>query len=247
MKTITSLQNPEIKSVAALHSKKGRTEQNKFMAEGLRAITTITNAGYKPLAIYATDKMFDHAAMLTDDDSATLVINEVMAKMSAATSPSGILALFAIPEPLAPHTLTPGLVLADIADPGNMGTLLRTCAAMNIKSVVLVEGTDPWSPKVVQASAGTIAQINIFSWDWVELLENKGNLQLHALVTHGGAQPSTVNPKFALLVIGNEAHGIDPQWLADCDAQITIPMPGNIESLNAAIAGSIAAYEVFGK
>lgn len=247
MKEIISPQNQEIKDVAALVHAKARRTQGRFIAEGLRVVSTMLHAGFKPLALYATEKMVDASLQLTDDALITMVSDQVMNKISQATTPSGILGVFKIPEPLAPHTLTAGLVLANVADPGNMGTLIRSCAAMNVKSVVIVEGADPYNPKVVQASAGTLGLVKIFCWNWHELLEYKNKLKLYALIVSGGKQPSSIDYTHALLVVGSEAHGIPEQWIADCDDAITIPMPGNTESLNAAVAGSIALYEVFGK
>ncbi len=123
-----------------------------------------------------------------------------------------------------------------------MGTLIRTAAAMNKKTIVCVESVDPWNPKVVQATAGAIGSVNIFCINWDELLLNKKNLSLCALVAINGKNPDTVNLQNSLIVVGNEAHGIPEQWIAACDTQITLPMPGKFESLNAAVAGSIALY-----
>jgi TrmH family RNA methyltransferase len=212
MKTITSLQNTEIKTVTSLHNKKGRVTQQAFIAEGIRTIQPFLQAGYTLNGLYATDPLLAAAETLTHQDTITLVSDAVMAKISTAASPSGLLAVFAQPAQPASHLLTSGLVLANITDPGNMGTLLRTAAALNVKSVVVVEGTDPWSPKVVQATAGALAFVRVFTWTWHELLEHKGKLKLHALVVRGGTHPKNVEASHALLVVGNEAHGIDEQW-----------------------------------
>ena len=168
-----------------------------------------------------------------------------MKKVSTTHTPSGILGVFTIPDEPAQDTLTPGLVLAKISDPGNMGTLIRTAAACNLKSVVLIEGCDPWSPKVLQAAVGTNATLQIFRWSWEELLQRKRELKLYGLVVRDGKPPLTLEASQALLVIGNEARGIEKEWLKDCDELITLPMPGSTESLNAAVAGSIAAYLTF--
>jgi len=247
MRNITSLDNQEIKNIAALKDAKERYAQEKFVAEGVRTISTILKGNIKLSALYVIEKLFTQALEIAAADKIIIISERVMDKISQTTSPSGILAVFEMPKNPSPELLTPGLVLANISDPGNMGTLMRTAAALDIKSVVVVDGTDPFGPKVVQASAGTIAQLNVFTWQWHELIHNKGTLTLHALVVSNGKKPETVDKKSALLVIGNEAHGIDKNWIADCTDQVTIPMPGNTESLNAAIAGSITAYEVFGK
>jgi TrmH family RNA methyltransferase len=113
---------------------------------------------------------------------------------------------------------------------------------MNKNTVVFIESVDAWNPKVVQASAGAIGQVNIFSLTWTELLQHKKNLNLCALVSSQGKNPSAINLRNALIIIGSEGHGIPQEWIDQCDERITIPMPGNFESLNAAVAGSIALY-----
>lgn len=171
-----------------------------------------------------------------------MVSTSIMERISPSSTPSGILAVFPIPPKPAASQVGAGLVLAQVADPGNMGTLIRSCAAFGYRSVVVVGGCDPFSPKVIQATAGSIAHVTIFRWSWSELLAHKGDLSLCALVAQGGKSPKEVPLLQTLLVVGNEAHGISSEWITDCDAAITLPMCGEIESLNAAVAGSIALY-----
>lgn len=246
MKTITSIGNEEVKSVAALKNGKDRDGQGRFIAEGLRVISTFIAAGWKPTMLYATDAMIEKAQEMVVPSSITLVSREVMKKMSQASTPSELLAIFRIPPTPEPAQLSSGLVMAQLSDPGNVGTLMRMCAAMNVRTVVMVEGVDPWHPKVIQSSAGTIAYLTIFQWSWQELVAYKGAHKLYALTVSGGKDPKTIHEKNALMIVGNEAHGLPEQWIAECDTSVTIPMPGNTESLNAAIAGSIALYQVFG-
>ncbi len=242
MKTITSRSHDVIKQIASLQQKKQRSTYNQFVAEGLRTCTTLIQSGHQPIQLFITEQHVQAAQKLVSDDKITLVPEHVMEKISSATTPSGIVGQFAIPPAPSADVLTAGLVLAQVSDPGNMGTLIRTTAALNHKSIVVVEGADPWSPKVVQASAGTIGMVHIFQWSWHELLTNKKAHQLIALAVKGGKKPSEFSMANTLLVVGSEAHGISDQWLADCDTQLTLPMPGSTESLNAAVAGSIALY-----
>lgn len=246
MKTITSRTNEEIKEVCLLHAPKGRKEKNQFIAEGERICSTLVKKGMKIVQLYVTDEHTAWAQKLVNEKVITIVHETVMQKISTASTPSGILGVFEIPA--QPHfsELKPGLVLAQIADPGNMGTLIRTAAALNIPNVIVIEGTDVWSPKVIQACAGTIAQVKIFDTTWESLIKWKKDLRIGALVVKGGKKPSELDCKNMLLVVGNEAHGIQKEWLRDADDFVTIPMPGNIESLNAAVAGSIALYLAFG-
>lgn len=242
MKEITSRFNDEIKEVAGLAQAKERKKLKQFIAEGLRTCSTLINSPIELVQLYATQSAYPSIAHLVHEHDVTLVSPHVFEKMSQATTPSGILGVFTIPKPPTPGPLQPGMVLARISDPGNMGTLIRTCAALNIASVVIVEGTDPWSPKVVQASAGTIGNVSISSLRWDEVCAHKGTLKLAALVTKGGKKPQDIDSNTTLFVVGNEAEGIPQEWLSMCDIKVTLPMPGNVESLNAAIAGSIALY-----
>jgi len=242
MKTIlTSLNNPEIKNVAKLAMAKQRQSQQRFIAEGQRVVSTLIQSGCIPETIYVTQ---EHATTLKNvsAEQITIVSPFVMKKISQAKTPSGILAVFHLPKTVSPEKLGHGIVLARIADPGNMGTLIRTAAAMGVHSVVIIDGADPFGPKVVQASAGTICDVTIFIWSWQELLNNKKNMHLCALVVAGGNSPSEIDFSDTLLVVGSEAQGIPDPWLSDCHKKLTIPMPGKTESLNAAVAGSIAMW-----
>lgn len=241
MKIITSRTNPLIKHIAALQGKKYRTEHQQFCAEGIRTISTLISAGLSPLNLFVTENLAPQAQKFALDELIYIVPEGVMQKISSSNSPSGLLAQFAIPKETI-EDLSAGIVLAQISDPGNMGTLIRSAAAMGKKTVIIIGGTDPWSPKVIQASAGTIGMVRILEWEWQEILEHKKALKLIALVVAGGKNPKDVALNNALLVIGSEGHGLPEQWIADCDAQITLSMPGDTESLNAAIAGSIALY-----
>ncbi len=242
MQTITSRQNPLVKQIVQLHQAKYRAQHNQFIAEGVRACATLVDAEVTLVNLFCTERTHGQIRSLVDDALVVEVSDHVMEKMSTAASPSGVLGLFATPAAPDPATLGPGLVLAQMSNPGNMGTLIRSAAALNVRSVVTLEGCDPWSPKVVQATAGTIGMVHLFEWSWDECMAYKKQIPLCALVTDGGQHPGTADLATSLLVVGSEAHGIPAAWLKDCDAQVTLPMPGGTESLNAAVAGSIALY-----
>ena len=242
IKTITSPANPLIRHVVTLHAAKHRAESQQFIAEGFRTISTIIKAGNTPLNLFVIEDFLYDAQQLVKDSNIIIITPEVMRKISTAQSPSGLLATFAIPQQPALDTLNAGLVLAQITDPGNMGTLIRTAAAMNKKTIVCINTVDPWNPKVVQATAGAISLVSIFRMNWNDLIRNKKNIPLCALVASQGQAPHTINLSNALIVVGSESHGIPEEWINECDAKITLPMPGNFESLNAAVAGSIALY-----
>lgn len=243
MKILSSLDNPRIKKVRELHSKKGRTAHRQFIAEGLRVCQTLLEGPMQLVHLYCSETLYQTALSLISDENITVVNKQIMNKISTATTPSGIVAVFKIPQnPQGP--LQAGLVLANCTDPGNMGTLIRTATAFAQQAIVIVEGTDPWAPKVVQATGGTIGKVPVWQMSWDELREqaHNQNSMLSALVVSEGTPVEKVAKKKRLLVVGNEAHGLPQEWIDDCDETITLPMPGDVESLNAAVAGSIALY-----
>lgn len=241
MKTITSPANPLIKKIVALHTKEGRAQHGLCIAEGERALAPFLEARI-PLEVLCITEIHASHPLIKEHEALTHIVSDAcMKKISTATTPSGIVGIFKIPAlPTAP--LAQGIVCAQIQDPGNMGTLIRTAVALCMPTIVVVEGVDPWSPKVIQASAGTLAYARIYRMSWPELIARKGNAKLIALTVRDGADLESLDTRTSLLVVGNEAHGLPEAWQNDCDTRATIPMPGNTESLNVAVAGSIALY-----
>lgn len=241
MKYISSRTNPLVKDVVSLHTRKGRNEHKQFIAEGVRTCETLIKH-CTLVTCYVTDAISTQDLPFIPVNKIVDVTEEVMEKMSTAESPSGILCVFEIPQnpPLA--TLESSVVLHGIADPGNLGTLIRTAAALGIKQVICIEAADAWNPKVVQASVGTIGNVAIIDTDWATVLQHKKDRALCALVVKDGKAPNEFDFANTVLVIGNEARGLPDDIIAACDERCTLPMPGNTESLNAAVAGSIALY-----
>ena len=246
MKRIDAIDNPTVKLLLKLHMPKGRELHRQFIAEGFRTCETLVTSAIQLVQLYVTEDKLAQAQAITADHI-TVVTYPIMNKISTSTTPSGILGVFEIPANPSLDELTSGLVLAQISDPGNMGTLLRSAAAMNVRSVVIIDGTDIWSPKVIQATAGSIGKIKLFKLSWFDLVTLKKRPTLSALVVSGGKNPKELDDKKRLLIVGSEAHGIPEEWLVSCDEQITLPMSSGVESLNAAVAGSIAMYLVFNK
>ncbi len=245
MKTIISRTNDDIQFISTLHKEKNRLIHQLYIAEGIRTCKTLIDAGNVTKRVYVLEALLPEAQKLVDEQFITVVTEPVMEKISATKTPSGLLGVFRMPPEPTLENVTSGLVLAQISDPGNMGTLIRSCAAMGCSTVVIIDGTDPWSPKVVQSSAGAVGKVQIVQTTWEMLVEHKGNYKLCAMVVANGSTPEHINFSNTLLVVGNEAHGIPDKWVRDCDAEVTIPMPGDVESLNVAVAGSIGLYLAF--
>jgi len=237
---IQAVDNPLVKELRALHDAAGRSAAGAFLVEGRRAIDGLLAAGWQPLRLclrQGEEPPPGWPPAVTLGDRATR-------RASAASTPSGFLASFALPDPGGIDAAAGGLVLAGVADPGNLGTLLRTAAAFAVGQVVCLGGADPYGPKAVQASAGALAAIRLFRLDgWSALAGGR----LTALVPRGGVAPGTLPAGRRWLVVGGEADGIPAEGLAACGERLSLPMPGAVESLNAAVAGAIAMWEVFGQ
>ncbi len=239
MAPITSTDNPLVKRLSTLHDRHDRERDGLFLAEGRRAIDGFLAAGWSAahLLVREGEPVPAHWPV------AQTISPRVAAKLSSSSSPSGYLAAFPIPVAARLRPDAGGLVLAEVGDPGNVGTLIRSAAAFAIRQVVLIGGADPWSPKVVQSTAGALAAVELIRLSSDQgLAPLIGGASLTALVVSGGRPPEALAPRPRFLVVGGEARGIPAAWLADCPDQLTLPMPGGTESLNAAVAGSIAAY-----
>ncbi len=239
---IQAADNPLIKELASLHDPAGRRAAGAFLVEGRRAISGLLASNWTPLRLCIRD-----GEEVPPGWPAAVILGERAAKRaSAASTPSGYLASFALPDPGPLDPAAGGLVLAGVADPGNLGTLLRTAAAFAVNQVVCLGGADPFGVKAVQASAGAIAAVRLHrppSWGAFT-----GGATLTALVPRGGVAPAALATSRRWLVVGGEADGIPPEGLAACTEQLSLPMPGGaVESLNAAVAGAIAMWEVFGR
>ena len=233
---VTSVDNPLVKRLATLASATGRRAEGLFLAEGSRLIDGLVSAGWVPayLLVRAELPVPEHWPEVIR------VSERVVGKLSQAATASGYCAAFPIPQPAPPDPSIGGIVLAGVADPGNVGTLIRSAAAFGIRQVVLSGGADPFGPKVVQATAGALALVTLHQVSGPAAV--LGGAPCCGLVVADGVPPPALARGPRWLVVGGEAKGIPADWLAACSERLTLPMPGGTESLNAAIAGSIAAY-----
>jgi TrmH family RNA methyltransferase len=166
----------------------------------------------------------------------------VLARISGTETPQGVVAVIAVPAAAIPAG---GLLVAlGVSDPGNVGTLVRSAAAFGLGFVAGPGCADPWSPKVVRAGAGAHFRTAIGR------ISDPGELGPRttvAAVARGGEAPASLRALGdAAILVGDEAAGLPDRVVAAAGLQVTIPMPGGTESLNAAVAGSILAYELAG-
>jgi TrmH family RNA methyltransferase len=250
---ITSTTNAKIKWVRHLQAQRAaRAEEGLFVIEGVRLAEEAARAGAAPRLVLHTDDLDPRgqaalAALAATGAPVEAVSAAVMAAASDTRTPAGLLAV--LPQPaqaLYSKPLTLALVLDGLADPGNLGTALRTAAAAGVEAVFLTPGTvEAYNPKVVRAAMGAHFQVPIVSAAWGDLPGLLAGLAVWRAEAAGDTPYDQVNwrPPSALL-IGAEAAGPRPQAQSLAPRTTRIPMPGRAESLNAAIAAGILLFEV---
>jgi TrmH family RNA methyltransferase len=229
---ITSAANPRLKLVRRLASRRQRAKLGLFVCEGEDLVAAALEAGVEPVEALVDAERPALAERLA---GAEAVAPELLAEISALAHPPRVIAVFRSAD-LPRGTAAPvGLALWRVADPGNVGTLVRTADALGPAFVALSPGcADPTGPKALRASMGALFRVALCDFEtaprpWV------------ALAAHGGGP--LVPPERGTLVLGAEREGVAPDVLARCDARQTIPLADGAESLNVAAAGAIALWE----
>lgn len=232
----------EIKHIRSLQQKKYRSQYGLFVAEGVKCVTELANSRLKPHKIYSTDALLLENLPLEK----SLVSAAELQKMSGLKSPNKMLGVFNIPHPGPLDENGWILALDAVQDPGNLGTIIRLCDWFGISQLACSPDTvDCYNPKVLQATMGSIARVNIV---YLELSDFLGKTQLPAFaaVMEGKSAYGTAWPSSGVLVMGNEAHGISDSVLGMIQHKITIPQYGlqTTESLNVATATAILLNEI---
>jgi TrmH family RNA methyltransferase len=235
-----SPENPLVRTLRDLHRAEGRRHAGAVLVEGRRAIDGfLAGAWVCDLILTPTDQD------PPDTWPAHLcrhVSPKAIARLSQTKTPSGWFARFLLPKPEPLDPQRGGLVLVGVGDPGNVGTLIRSAAAFACPQVVCIGGADPFGHKVIQASAGALCQTRLSIHPAACGPELLAGAALTALVVKGGHAAESLPRRPRWLVVGSEAEGLDAAWTAACSEHITLPMARTSESLNAAVAGSIACY-----
>ena len=236
-----------IKQIASLRQQKFRKELDLFVVEGRKMTEELLRSDFETVGLYATE------AFLADYPTFTSVevVNEVqMQQMSGLDTPPGILAVVKVPQQGEIKT-TSRLVLAldGIANPGNLGTLIRTAEWFGIHDVICsTDCVELWNPKVVQATMGSLFRMKIWKTDFPSYLlkaKTEGKTVYGALLEGENLFQIQSQPE-GILVIGSESHGIRADVLPCITHPITIPRANGslTESLNAAVAGAILMAEL---
>lgn len=247
---ISSLANTKVKYVRRLQAEKRfRLKENVFVVEGTRWITELIQLARVPDIVFYTDEWLNTAdnELILQQLAGTkqVVTEEVMRAMSDTQTPPGILAVLPVhplPWPEKPSFL---LILDQVANPGNLGTMLRTAGAAGVEGVILGPGcVDAYNPKVVRGGMGAHLRLPIQMADWPEIGEMVRGMSVWLAAADGDVAYTAVSwTQPSALIIGGEASGAGSQAHRLATAPIAIPMHAATESLNAAAAAAIILFE----
>jgi RNA methyltransferase, TrmH family len=255
---LTSLQNPLVKQIRKLHRSKARREQGLFLLEGSHLVEEAQAVQLPLLVVCCTESWQARYPQLFEQLSQSvprleLVSPEVLKSMSTTVEPDGVIAIAPRQQPALQSQASLqfkslGLVLENIQDPGNLGTMIRTGAAIGMDGLLLSQDCVDWdNPKVLRSSAGQWLRLPLgVSSDLVTDLNQLKSQGMQVIATLPSATQTYWDVDFcqpSLILMGNEGAGLSPQVAALADKAVTIPQQPGVESLNVAIAAALMLYE----
>ena len=247
MKPITSKKNPKVKLVKSLNDKKARKKLGLSFVEGEKVFRELfLMRGNRIQFIMCSEKKYEHIKSLefVKPVEIFVVSKEILKELSNQSTPDGIIAVFRVPTMTIEYLTGEEnfVVLDEITDPGNMGTIIRTGIAMGIDLFSTINCTDPYSPKAIQSSMGAIFSATIFDTSACEL--KKIETTFIKTDMKGEDISKAKLPKNFAIVLGNEHNGVSEKMSEICDMSVAIPMEEGAESLNVAVAAGIVMYEI---
>jgi RNA methyltransferase, TrmH family len=252
-KMITSSQNPKIKLVRALLGRaKERREMGAFVVEGVRLVEEAVISNWEFRLALHDDSLNERGLRLMEkleDKKVEIekVENRLLQSLSETETSQGILAVLESKQLPMTNSLDFLLIPDQIRDPGNLGTLLRTAAAAGVQAALIPpETTDAFAPKVLRSGMGAHFRlpIHLMTWKEIEQVSKSANLQIYLADMDGKSYWETDLHQPLALIIGGEAEGASEDARKLATQEISIPMSGNVESLNAGVAGSLLIFEV---
>lgn len=246
MKEITSVNNPLIKELALLKNKKERLNKQTFMVEGYHLV----EEAYKRNCLVQILTTSDKDKINYSDIDIIKTTDIVIKKLSSTIEPQGIIGIVKMPK-FEKQNYLKYLVLDDVADPGNLGTIIRSSLALGIDALIVSPDTvDEYNDKVLRATQGAIFKLPIFREDLKVAINDLKNQNIPVLVTSLKNAEDVKNlnrmEKFAL-VLGNEARGVKEEYIPMADKVIKITMHNDVESLNVGVSAGMIAYYLINK
>ncbi len=243
-----------IKYIQSLQQKKFRDEHHAFTAEGPKVVSGIIESGVFPLkAVYALQEWADESGKLLLQNHANkleVVKDFELEKLASYTTPNKVVAVFEKKQAVVADDVSDKftLVLDDIQDPGNLGTIIRTADWFGIEHIVCSPATaDMYNSKVVQSTMASLGMVNVVYTDIHAWLKKQKGIKIFAATLHGKPISNYEHVNEGILVIGNESKGVSEAVMKLANEKITIPKIGHAESLNAAVAAGIMLAKFCGK
>ena len=254
MEKINSLQNVHVKAWKKLQTKKGRKQQGQYLLDGWHLVNEAVKAHVAIQTLLITEKQLATKPDLTHFPAVIEISDEVAKHISATVTPQGVFALATLPAAIEDLSqldlMRPWLLLDNVQDPGNIGTMVRTADAAGFAGVAFGTGTvDIHQPKVERAMQGSQFHLQLISTDLNQLVDQ---LQAQGAPVYG----SELNPQAARyldidapasfgLIMGNEGNGMSQELLTRTDQNLYIPIKGQAESLNVAVAAGILMFGLY--
>lgn len=242
------LSKAQISLITSLQHKKFRTQHNLFVVEGIKSVLEFIHSSYKISKIFATAEAAAKLGKIPQNIKLDELTDAEFNKISGLKNPQGALALVEIPQfdqlYLTNLKGKHSLILDDVQDPGNLGTIIRTAEWFGIENIICSIGTvDAYNPKVVQATMGSLSRIKIHYLDLEEFIL-KNNMPIFGALLNGESIYETNFGDEGFIMMGNEGNGIRESLIPKVDKAVTIPRVGNAESLNVAVATTIFCSEL---
>ncbi len=255
---ITSLSNPQVKNVILLQKKaKERNKQKVFVVEGIKMVMEAPRRELE--TVYISQSFFEkYERELPVDFPAVLVSDKVFSSMSDTVTPQGILGIVHQPS-IQKEAVLQGrnrqggrcfLMLEHLSDPGNLGTMIRTGEGVGVTGIFMSRDTvDVYNPKVIRSTMGSIYRVPfLYVDDLYGLAREMQNQQITIYAAHLKGDRTCYEgdyTKDTCFLVGNEANGLSKELAVVADIKMKIPMEGQVESLNAAIAATVCMYEAY--
>lgn len=238
----------QVKYIQSLGHKKFRDAEGVFVAEGPKLVQELLQSGNTaPVTVYATPHwLIENKSLLKEKDNVVEIDLHELERISFLTSPAQVLAIFR--RPVFPVREKPDgilLVLDNIQDPGNLGTIIRTADWFGVKQMICSPDTaDLFNPKVVQSTMGSIARVEVSYQDLIQYMDTHPAIPSFAAVLDGEALGEQKRISEGIVLIGNESRGLQPELAKRAGHRVRIPGSGAAESLNVAVAAGIMLYMI---
>ncbi|WP_100405058.1 TrmH family RNA methyltransferase [Bacillus solitudinis] len=251
MKRIDSPKNEQIKHWKKLKTRKGREKVGRFLIEGNHLVEEALKSPIEVEWLLMTETTVIPSSWEARNQDVIIVSDQVMKELAETETPQGMVAICILPQEQAFTELKGQFLMIDrVQDPGNLGTMIRTADAAGVTGVILGEGTvDVFNSKVIRASQGSIFHLPIVKGDvleWIQQFKMVG-IPVFGTALMGASSYTAIEPQSNYaLIVGNEGEGVAEEILAITDQDIYVPIYGQAESLNVAVAAGILLYYLRG-